>query len=59
MGRGRGSGCERDRVNPLGPCDLGRKIRPAGEAFRKLGAEWRGILPVESRSLNLDTLLAA
>lgn len=50
---------ERNRVNPPGLYDLGRKIRPVGEAFKKSVAEWRGILPVESRSLNLDTLLAA
>jgi beta-glucosidase/6-phospho-beta-glucosidase/beta-galactosidase len=50
---------ERGRVNPLGLYDLDRKIRPVGEAYKKMVAEWRGIQPVESRSLNIDTMLAA
>jgi beta-glucosidase/6-phospho-beta-glucosidase/beta-galactosidase len=50
---------DRGRVNPLGLYDLDRKIRPVGEAYKQMVAEWRGILPVESRSLNLNTSLAA
>jgi hypothetical protein len=49
----------RGRVNPLGLYDLDRKIRPVGEAYKQMVAEWRGILPVESRSLHLNTSLAA
>ncbi len=39
---------ERGTVNPLGLVDLDRKLRPAGEAFRQLVAQWREILPAES-----------
>jgi beta-glucosidase/6-phospho-beta-glucosidase/beta-galactosidase len=39
------------RVNPLGLYDLNRKIRPVGEAYRKLIRDWRDILPVGSYSL--------
>ena len=35
-------------VNPLGLVDLNRKLRPVGEAYRRLVAEWRDILPSES-----------
>ena len=38
------------RVNPLGLYDLDRKIRPVGEAFRTLVAQWRDILPANSYS---------
>ena len=41
-------------VNPLGLCDLNRKIRPVGEAYRQLVAEWRGTLPTGSYGLSLD-----
>lgn len=41
------------RVNPLGLVDLDRKIRPVGEAYRRLVANWHNTLPVESQSLNL------
>jgi beta-glucosidase/6-phospho-beta-glucosidase/beta-galactosidase len=40
-------------VNPLGLYDLDRKIRPVGEAYRGLIAEWRDILPTQSLSLGL------
>jgi beta-glucosidase len=35
-------------VNPLGLFDLDRKIRPVGQAYRKLVSQWRDILPAES-----------
>ena len=35
-------------VNELGLYDLDRKIRPVGEAYKRLVAQWRDILPVES-----------
>ncbi|MBF6614113.1 MAG: family 1 glycosylhydrolase [Chloroflexi bacterium] len=41
-------------VNPLGLVDLERKIRPVGEAYRKLVSEWRDILPDESISLEIE-----
>lgn len=39
---------ENGNVNPLGLYDLDRRIRPVGEAYRKLVCDWRGILPAES-----------
>jgi beta-glucosidase/6-phospho-beta-glucosidase/beta-galactosidase len=39
-------------VNPLGLYDLDRKIRPVGEAYRKLVAQWRDVLPTESLCLH-------
>ncbi|HEV8606569.1 MAG TPA: family 1 glycosylhydrolase [Tepidisphaeraceae bacterium] len=41
-------------VNPCGLFDLNRKIRPVGEAYRKLIARWRDILPTESYSIRID-----
>jgi beta-glucosidase/6-phospho-beta-glucosidase/beta-galactosidase len=41
------------RVNPLGLCDLDRKIRPVGEYYRALIDQWRDILPTQSISLRL------
>jgi beta-glucosidase/6-phospho-beta-glucosidase/beta-galactosidase len=35
-------------VNPLGLYDLDRRIRPVGEAYRRLVAQWRDILPLET-----------
>jgi beta-glucosidase/6-phospho-beta-glucosidase/beta-galactosidase len=39
------------RICPVGLYDLDRKIRPVGEAYRKLVQDWRDILPVGSYSL--------
>ena len=41
-------------VNPLGLCDLDRKIRPVGDAYRRMIGKWSGILPLESLGLNLS-----
>jgi beta-glucosidase/6-phospho-beta-glucosidase/beta-galactosidase len=38
-------------VNPCGLFDLDRKIRPVGEAYRRLISRWRDILPTESMGL--------
>lgn len=38
-------------VNALGLFDIDRKIRPVGEAYRKLIADWRNILPTEGLNL--------
>ena len=49
---------ERNRVNPLGLYDLQRRIRPVGTAYKKLVDQWRGILPLESRSMNVHKSLS-
>ncbi|PYE56318.1 glycosyl hydrolase family 1 [Deinococcus yavapaiensis KR-236] len=36
------------RVNPLGLFDLDRNIRPVGEAYKKLIADWKDVLPTQS-----------
>ena len=41
------------RVNPLGLFDLDRRIRPVGEAFRKIVSEWGEVLPTQSVSLRV------
>jgi len=41
------------RVNHLGLVDLGRRIRPVGESYRRLIAQRREILPPNSLSLRL------
>jgi beta-glucosidase len=48
---------ERNRVNPLGLYDLNRQIRPVGVAFKQLVEQWRGIIPLESRSMNVHRSL--
>lgn len=40
-------------VNPLGLCDLDRKIRPVGHAYKKLIGQWRKTLPTESGVLQI------
>ena len=40
-----------NRINECGLYDLDRRIRPVGEAFRRLIQQWRDILPTESNSL--------
>jgi len=40
-------------VNALGLYDLDRRIRPVGEAYRKIVREWGGVLPTQSISLRL------
>ena len=42
-----------DRVNPVGLFDLDRKIRPVGEAYKRLIDQWREILPTESLGLRM------
>jgi beta-glucosidase/6-phospho-beta-glucosidase/beta-galactosidase len=43
------------RVNPLGLYDLDRRIRPVGEAYRRLVAQWRDMLPLDTFCLHVDT----
>ena len=40
-------------VNALGLFDLDRRIRPVGEAYRKIVREWSGVLPTQSISLRV------
>lgn len=46
------------RVNPLGLFDLDRKIRPVGEAYRRLVKEWHNLSPVEGQILDLSTSIS-
>ena len=50
---------ERNKVNPLGLYDLQRRIRPVGKAYKKLVEQWRGIIPLESRSFDMHKSLSA
>jgi hypothetical protein len=45
---------ENGTVNPCGLYDLDRKIRPVGEAYKRLINRWRDILPTESFGLRAD-----
>lgn len=40
-----------NRVHPVGLFDLDRNIRPVGTAYKKLIADWRGVLPAFSHCL--------
>ena len=40
-------------LNPLGLFDLDRNIRPVGEAYRQIIADWREVLPTQSLCLTL------
>jgi hypothetical protein len=40
-------------VDALGLYDLDRRIRPVGEAYRKIVREWGGVLPTQSISLRV------
>ncbi len=42
-----------NRVNPLGLYDIDRKIRPVGEAYKKLISEWKPALQEESYGLHV------
>ena len=46
---------DQGHVNPLGLYDLDRRIRPVGQAYRELVAEWKHILPTQSFSLGLSS----
>lgn len=45
-------------VDPLGLYDLDRKIRPVGEAYKKLIHDWRDFLPTGSISLTSNGQIA-
>ena len=40
-------------VNALGLYDLDRRIRPVGEAYKKIIREWGNVLPTQSQSLRV------
>ena len=40
-------------LNPLGLFDLDRNIRPVGEAYRQIIADWNAVLPTQSLCLTL------
>ena len=40
-------------VNPLGLCDIDRRIRPVGHAYKTLIDRWRETLPTESNVLGI------
>jgi beta-glucosidase len=42
-----------NRVNPLGLYDLDRNIRPVGQAYKELIANWREVLPMQSVCLTV------
>ncbi|MFP5260337.1 MAG: family 1 glycosylhydrolase [Blastocatellia bacterium] len=48
---------ENNRVNPLGLYDLDRKIRPVGEAYRQMIADWREVLPTQSVCLKVPVVM--
>ena len=48
---------QRGTVNALGLFDLDRKIRPVGEAYRELIAQWRDVLPTQSMCLTVPVVL--
>jgi len=44
-------------VNPLGLFDLNRRIRPVGQAYKQLIADWREVLPTMSVCLQVPVVL--
>ena len=48
---------QRGTVNPLGLYDLDRKIRPVGEAYKRLIEQWRDVLPTQSMCLTVPVVL--
>jgi beta-glucosidase/6-phospho-beta-glucosidase/beta-galactosidase len=44
---------DRGHVNPLGLFDLDRRIRPVGQAFKKIVSEWGDVLPTQSVCLRV------
>ena len=46
-----------NHVDPLGLFDLDRKIRPVGEAYKKLITSWRNVLPTQSVCLTVPVVM--
>jgi beta-glucosidase len=47
---------ENGHVDPLGLYDLDRKIRPVGQAYKQLIADWRRVLPTQSVCLRVPVV---
>ena len=47
---------ENGHVNPLGLYDLERNIRPVGQAYQQLIADWREVLPTFSVCLQVPVI---
>ena len=47
---------EKGTVNPVGLYDLDRKIRPVGEAYKRLIEEWADVLPTQSVCLRVPVV---
>ncbi len=45
------------RLNPVGLYDLERKIRPVGEAYKRLISQWRQVLPAQSVCLTVPFVM--
>jgi hypothetical protein len=48
---------ENGHVNPVGLFDLERKIRPVGEAYKRLISEWQYVLPARSVCLTVPIVM--
>jgi hypothetical protein len=46
-----------NRVHPVGLYDLDRKIRPVGEAYKQLIADWGEVLPTQSVCLRVPVVM--
>jgi beta-glucosidase len=46
-----------DNVNALGLFDLDRNIRPVGQAYRQMIADWRDVLPTQSICLKVPVVM--
>ena len=44
-------------VHPVGLYDLARRIRPVGQAFKQLIADWRDVLPTQSMCLTVPVVM--
>ena len=47
---------KRGNVNAVGLYDLDRRIRPVGEAYKQLIADWRDVLPTQSLCLTVPVV---
>lgn len=45
------------RVNPVGLYDLNRNIRPVGQAYKTLIAQWKEVLPTQSVCLTVPVVM--
>ena len=47
---------ENNRIHPVGLYDMDRKIRPVGQAYKKLISDWRQVLPTQSICLQVPVV---